>query len=82
MAWQDFSIANWTPVETSDASDAFKKGWRMPGLIFPQWQGELLKTILTEKKLRFDREGRPRSLQCCATHPSSICLRLMEGADI
>jgi hypothetical protein len=26
-------------------------------LIFPKWQRELLKTILDEENLRFDREG-------------------------
>jgi hypothetical protein len=35
---------------------------RTPGptdLIFPKSQRELLKAILDEEKLRFDREGRP-----------------------
>ena len=49
-------------------------------LIFPKWQHELFKTILDEEKLRFDREGRPRTAY--SLRHTYICLRLMEGADI
>jgi hypothetical protein len=54
---------------------------RLPtDLIFPKWQRELFKTILDEKNLRFDREGRPRAAY--SLRHTYICLRLMEGADI
>ena len=33
-----------------------------------------------EEKLRFDREGQPRTV--CSLRHTYICLRLMEGADI
>ncbi|HEV2349314.1 MAG TPA: phage integrase SAM-like domain-containing protein [Terriglobia bacterium] len=59
------------------------EGWRVPeptDLIFPKWQRELFKTILEEKNLRFDREGRPRTAY--SLRHTYICLRLMEGADI
>jgi integrase len=57
--------------------------WRMPGptdLIFPKWQREQFKTILTEENLRFDRDGRPRTAY--SLRHTYICLRLLEGADI
>jgi len=56
---------------------------RLPGptdLIFPKWQRELFKTILDEKDLRFDREGRPRTAY--SLRHTYICFHLMEGADI
>jgi integrase len=57
--------------------------WSLPkptDLIFPKWQRELFKIILTEENLRFDREGRPRTAY--SLRHTDICLRLMEGADI
>ena len=70
-----------TPVETSNTSGV-KGQWRTPeptDLIFPKWQRELFKTILDEQKLRFDREGRPRTAY--SLRHTYIGLRLMEGAD-
>jgi hypothetical protein len=52
-----------TPTETSVNSNVLGEQWRTPeptDLIFPKSQRELLKTILDEQKLRFDRQGRPR----------------------
>jgi integrase len=72
-----------TPAKTSETSAVPSKQGRTPeptDLIFPKWQRELFKTILTEKKLRFDREGRPRTAY--SLHHTYICMRLMEGADI
>jgi integrase len=57
--------------------------WRMPqpnDLLFPKWQREQFKTILTEENLRFDRDGRPRTAY--SLRHTYICLRLLEGADI
>lgn len=49
-------------------------------LIFPKWQRDLFATILNEKELRVDREGRPRTAySLCYTY---ICVRLTGGADI
>jgi integrase len=72
-----------TPTETSVNSNVLGEQWRTPeptDLIFPKWQRELFKTILDEQKLRFDREGRPRTAY--SLRHTYICLRLMEGADI
>jgi integrase len=72
-----------TPTETSVNSNVLGEQWRRPeptDLIFPKWQRELFKTILDEQKLRFDREGRPRTAY--SLRHTYICLRLMEGADI
>lgn len=72
-----------TPAETSVNSNALGEQWRTPeltDLIFPKWQRELFKTILDEQKLRFDREGRPRTAY--SLRHTYICLRLMQGADI
>jgi hypothetical protein len=52
------------PTEPSETSAFLGKAGRTPeptDLIFPKWQRELFKTILEEQKLRFDREGRPRT---------------------
>jgi integrase len=57
--------------------------WRLPqptDIIFPNWQREQFKTILTEENLRFDRDGRPRTAY--SLRHTYICLRLLEGADI
>ena len=51
-------------TETSETSIDPNAHWHMPvptDLIFPKWQRELFKTILTEEKLRIDREGQPRT---------------------
>jgi integrase len=72
-----------TPTETSVNSNVIREQWRTPeptDLIFPKWQRELFKSILDEQKLRFDREGRPRTAY--SLRHTYICLRLMEGADI
>jgi integrase len=72
-----------TPTKTSGTSAVPSKQGRTPeptDLIFPKWQRELFKTILHEKKLRFDCEGRPRT--ACSLRHTYICMRLMEGADI
>jgi integrase len=73
-----------TPAKTSETSAVPSKQGRTPEptdlIIFPKWQRELFKTILTEKKLRFDREGRPRTAY--SLRHTYICMRLMEGADI
>src|ERR1700719_1277504 len=72
-----------TPTKTSETSAVHSKQGRTPGptdLLFPKWQRELFKTILEEKALRFDREGRPRTAY--SLRHTYICLRLMEGADI
>ncbi len=71
-----------TPTETSVNSNVLREQWRTPeptDLIFPKWQRELFKTILDEQKLRFDREGRPRTAY--SLRHTYIGLRLMEGAD-
>jgi integrase len=49
-------------------------------LIFPKWPREIFDAILEEEKLKFDREGRPRTAY--SLRHTYICLRLMEGADI
>jgi integrase len=72
-----------TPTKTSRTSAVPSKHGRTPeptDLIFPKWQRELFKTILNEKKLRFDRERRPRTAY--SLRHTYICMRLMEGADI
>jgi integrase len=72
-----------TPTKTSVTSVVPSRQGCTPGptdLIFPKWQRELFKTILNEKKLRFDREGRPRTAY--SLRHTYICMRLMEGADI
>ena len=72
-----------TPTEASLNSNVLGEQWRTPAptdLIFPKWPRELFKTILNEQKLRFDREGRPRTAY--SLRHTYICLRLMEGADI
>jgi integrase len=48
--------------------------------IFGNIQRELLNSILTEKNLKFDRDGRPRTSY--SLRHTYICFRLMEGADI
>jgi hypothetical protein len=69
-----------TLTKTSRTSSVPSKHGRTPeptDLIFPKWQRELFKTILNEKKLRFDREGRPRtaySLRHTHTHTSACGL--------
>jgi hypothetical protein len=71
------------PAGTSDTSAVPNGQWRTPeptDVIFPKWQRELFKTILEEEKLRFDREGQPRTAY--SLRHTNICLRLMEGADI
>lgn len=49
-------------------------------LLFPNKHRELLKAILEEEELKFDREGNPRTAY--SLRHTYICLRLMEGADI
>ncbi|MBT7952912.1 MAG: site-specific integrase [Gammaproteobacteria bacterium] len=48
--------------------------------LFPITHRELLNTILDETKLKFDRDGHPRTAY--SLRHTYICLRLMEGADI
>ena len=72
-----------TPTKTSRTSAVPSEHWRTPeptDLIFPKWQRELFKTILDEEKLRFDREGRPRTAY--SLRHTYICLRLMEGRHL
>ncbi|WP_245508656.1 site-specific integrase [Bradyrhizobium zhanjiangense] len=49
-------------------------------LIFPKYHREMFTRILQEEGLKFDREGRPRTLY--SLRHTYICFRLMEGADI
>jgi integrase len=49
-------------------------------LLFDHSHRELLKTVLEEEKLKFDREGNRRTAY--SLRHTYICLRLMEGADI
>ena len=49
-------------------------------LIFDRTHRELLKTVLVEQGLQFDREGQRRTAY--SLRHTYICLRLMEGADI
>jgi integrase len=49
-------------------------------LIFDRTHRELLKTVLVEEGLQFDREGQRRTAY--SLRHTYICLRLMEGADI
>lgn len=49
-------------------------------LLFPKRHSGLLKRILTEEDLRFDREGQARTAY--SLRHTYICMRLMEGADI
>jgi integrase len=49
-------------------------------LLFDRSHRELLKTVLEEEKLKFDREGNRRTAY--SLRHTYICLRLMEGADI
>lgn len=49
-------------------------------LIFPNTHRELFKDILTELKMREDREGNPRTAY--SLRHTYISMRLMEGADI
>jgi integrase len=48
--------------------------------IFPKSHRILLGKILAEEKLKFDREGNPRTAY--SLRHTYICLRLLEGADI
>jgi integrase len=48
--------------------------------LFPSFQRELFKALLTELDLREDREGQRRTAY--SLRHTYICLRLMEGADI
>lgn len=48
--------------------------------LFDRSHRELLKTVLEEEKLNFDREGSRRTAY--SLRHTYICLRLMEGADI
>ncbi|GAA0022834.1 tyrosine-type recombinase/integrase [Bradyrhizobium diazoefficiens] len=48
--------------------------------IFPKYHHAMFKRILEELGLKFDREGRPRTLY--SLRHTYICFRLMEGADI
>lgn len=48
--------------------------------LFPARQHNLLNAILDEIKLKFDRDGKPRTSY--SLRHTYICFRLMEGADI
>jgi integrase len=48
--------------------------------LFPKLHRHLLNNILGELKLKFDRDGRRRTIY--SLRHTYICLRLMEGADI
>jgi integrase len=48
--------------------------------LFPRSQRDLFNTILTEEKLRVDRDGNRRTAY--SLRHTYICMRLMEGADI
>ncbi|WKZ11285.1 MAG: site-specific integrase [Gammaproteobacteria bacterium] len=48
--------------------------------LFPRFQKQLFKDLLTELDLRTDREGQHRTAY--SLRHTYICLRLMEGADI
>jgi integrase len=48
--------------------------------LFPKFHRQLFNNILGELKLKFDREGRRRTVY--SLRHTYICLRLMEGADI
>jgi integrase len=50
------------------------------GPVFPKTHHVLFNNILNETKLKFDREGNPRTAY--SLRHTYICLRLMEGADI
>jgi hypothetical protein len=49
-------------------------------LIFPDQREHHLNAVLDEEKLKFDREGQPRTAY--SLRHTYICFRLMEGADI
>jgi len=49
-------------------------------LLFPDLREHHLNAVLTELKMKFDREGQRRSAY--SLRHTYICLRLMEGADI
>jgi integrase len=49
-------------------------------LVFPKRQQDLFNTILTELKLKIDREGQRRTFY--SLRHTYICFRLMEGADV
>lgn len=49
-------------------------------LIFPDQREHHLNAVLDEEKLKFDREGQPRTGY--SLRHTYICFRLMEGADI
>jgi integrase len=49
-------------------------------LVFPRTHHELFNTILSELKLKTDREGQRRTFY--SLRHTYICLRLMEGADV
>jgi hypothetical protein len=49
-------------------------------LIFPDQREHHLNAVLEEEKLKFDREGQPRTAY--SLRHTYICFRLMEGADI
>ncbi|HEY4359708.1 MAG TPA: hypothetical protein VGN17_02010 [Bryobacteraceae bacterium] len=48
--------------------------------LFPGHHRELFNAILDEENLKFDRDGRPRTLY--SLRHTYICFRLLEGADI
>ncbi len=60
-----------------------KRGYNKPqptDKIFPKSHHAMFNRILIELGLKFDREGRPRTLY--SLRHTYICFRLMEGADI
>jgi integrase len=72
------------PGRAGSRKDSLDSGeWQQPGateLLFPKWSRDLFNAILEEEKLRFDRDGRPRTAY--SLRHTYICLRLLEGADI
>ncbi len=48
--------------------------------LFSVLRGRMLNAVLEEEKLKFDRDGRPRTAY--SLRHTYICMRLMEGADI
>jgi integrase len=68
------------PTGRSESESAQMVKPKPTDLLFDRSHRELLKTVLEEEKLKFDREGNRRTAY--SLRHTYICLRLMEGADI
>jgi len=67
--------------EGGEAPPAPEQEWPQPtDRLFPGNHIKLFNNLLTRTKLKFDRDGKPRTAY--SLRHTYICMRLMEGADI